>query len=73
MRNSPTTSRWQYSHDWTPGCIVSDIGMPGKDVHSFIREVRALPPPLRTLPAFARSSDSDLAIEAGCMITEPSG
>ena len=56
--------------DWEPGCIVSDIGMPGQDGYSFIREVRNLPPPLRTVPAvaltaFARESDRELAIEAG--------
>ena len=56
--------------DWEPGLIVSDIGMPGQDGYSFIREVRKLPPPLRTVPAvaltaFARDSDRDLAIEAG--------
>jgi signal transduction histidine kinase len=56
--------------DWKPDCIVSDIGMPGKDGYSFIREVRALPPPLRDVhaiafTAFARGSDSERAIEAG--------
>ena len=56
--------------DWEPGCIISDIGMPGQDGYSFIRAVRELPPPLRTVPAlaltaFARDSDRDLALEAG--------
>ncbi len=56
--------------EWEPGCIVSDIGMPGQDGYSFIREVRNLPPPLRTVPAvaltaFARESDRELALEAG--------
>ena len=56
--------------DWEPGLIVSDIGMPDRDGYSFIREVRELPPPLRTVPAvaltaFARESDRDLALEAG--------
>lgn len=57
-------------HDWTPDCIISDIGMPGQDGYTFIRAVRALAPPLRTVPAvaltaFARDSDRDLAAEAG--------
>ena len=56
--------------DWLPGCIVSDVGMPDRDGYSFIRELRELPPPLRTVPAialtaFARESDRDLAIAAG--------
>ena len=56
--------------DWVPGCIISDIGMPERDGYAFIREVRDLPPPMRTVPAialtaFARESDRDLAIEAG--------
>jgi signal transduction histidine kinase/ActR/RegA family two-component response regulator len=55
---------------WEPGCIISDIGMPGRDGYSFIRELRDLPPPLRTVPvialtAFARDSDRALALEAG--------
>ena len=56
--------------DWVPDCIISDIGMPGEDGYTFIRAVRALAPPLRTVPvvaltAFARDSDRDLATEAG--------
>ncbi len=56
--------------DWEPGCIISDIGMPGEDGFTFIRAVRALAPPVRTVPAvaltaFARDSDRDLAAEAG--------
>jgi signal transduction histidine kinase/ActR/RegA family two-component response regulator len=55
---------------WEPGCIVSDIGMPVRDGYSFMRAVRLLLPPLRTVPAvaltaFARDSDRALAIEAG--------
>jgi len=55
---------------WEPGCIISDIGMPGQDGYSFIRAVRDLPPPLRHVPAvaltaFARESDHNHALEAG--------
>lgn len=55
---------------WEPSCIVSDIGMPGQDGYSFMRAVRRLLPPLRTVPsvaltAFARDSDRALALEAG--------
>ena len=57
-------------HEWVPGCILSDIGMPGQDGYSFIRQLRAMSPPLRTVPtvaltAFARESDRALALEAG--------
>ena len=56
--------------DWVPDCIISDIGMPGEDGYTFIRAVRALAPPLCTVPvvaltAFARDSDRDLAAKAG--------
>ena len=56
--------------DWELACIVSDIGMPGQDGYSFMRELRDRPPPLRNVPtvaltAFARESDRALAIEAG--------
>ena len=55
---------------WEPACIISDIGMPGRDGYSFIRELRDMPPPLRAVPvialtAFARDSDRALALEAG--------
>lgn len=55
---------------WEPACIVSDIGMPGQDGYSFMRAVRRLLPPLRTVPAvaltaFARDSDRALALDAG--------
>ena len=55
---------------WEPACIVSDIGMPGQDGYSFIRELRDLAPPLRNVPAvaltaFARDSDRALALDAG--------
>jgi PAS domain S-box-containing protein len=38
---------------WTPDVIVSDIGMPGEDGYTFIRQVRALPDPAAQLPAVA--------------------
>ena len=55
---------------WLPGCIISDVGMPVQDGYSFIREIRSMPPPLRSVPAialtaFARESDRDLALESG--------
>jgi signal transduction histidine kinase len=56
--------------EWEPSCIVSDIGMPGQDGYSFIRQLRDMPPPMRNVPtvaltAFARDSDRAMALEAG--------
>ncbi len=56
---------------WAPDVILSDIGMPGKDGYSFVRELRAeAPPPVRDIPAvaltaFAREADRKEAIDAG--------
>lgn len=56
---------------WVPNVILSDIGMPGKDGYSFVRELRTeAPPPVRDIPAvaltaFAREADRKEAIEAG--------
>ena len=57
--------------DWLPDLIISDIGMPGQDGYTFIREVRALPRPgvsrvkAVALTAFARESDRKASIDAG--------
>ncbi len=56
--------------EWEPSCIVSDIGMPGRDGYSFIRQLRDMPPPMRNVPtvaltAFARDSDRAMALDAG--------
>jgi PAS domain S-box-containing protein len=57
-----------------PDVIVSDIGMPGKDGYTFLREVRALPAaeggrtPAIALTAFARSEDRTRAMLAGYQV-----
>ena len=54
-----------------PTVLISDIGMPGEDGYSLIRQVRALPAerggatPAIALTAYARSADRIKAIEAG--------
>lgn len=54
-----------------PQLIVSDIGMPGMDGHTFIRAVRALPDekvsgiPALALTAYTRTEDRMKAIAAG--------
>jgi signal transduction histidine kinase/CheY-like chemotaxis protein len=53
--------------------LVSDIGMPGVDGYSLIRQVRGLPGeagriPAIALTAYARSEDRERAIEAGYQV-----
>jgi signal transduction histidine kinase len=53
-----------------PDVIVSDIGLPKEDGYQFIRHVRALGEPLRSIPAlaltaFVRSEDRHKALSAG--------
>ena len=54
-----------------PEVLVSDIGMPGEDGYSLIRQVRALGPerggdvPAVALTAYARSEDRMKALKAG--------
>jgi signal transduction histidine kinase/CheY-like chemotaxis protein len=54
-----------------PDVLVSDIGMPGRDGYSLMREIRALPPELGgntaaiALTAYARAEDRLNAMRAG--------
>jgi CheY-like chemotaxis protein len=54
-----------------PDIIVSDIGMPGEDGYTFIRNLRALPReeggriPAIALTAYARADDRRKALVAG--------
>ncbi len=56
---------------WKPDVLVSDIGLPGEDGYSLLRQLRALPDeqggaiPALALTAFARESDRIAAQEAG--------
>jgi len=50
--------------------VVSDVGMPERDGYDFIRAVRRMPPPLRTVPAaaltaLARLEDRKRALLSG--------
>ncbi|HWA72488.1 MAG TPA: ATP-binding protein [Polyangiaceae bacterium] len=50
--------------------LISDVGMPGEDGYSFVRRVRALPEPKRSVPAlaltaYARVEDRTAALRAG--------
>jgi signal transduction histidine kinase/ActR/RegA family two-component response regulator len=56
---------------WQPHILMSDIGMPGEDGYSLIRQVRALPAerggrtPAAALTAYARDEDRGRALAAG--------
>ena len=57
--------------DWKTDVILSDIGMPGEDGYTFIRELRDHPQMdvretrVIALTAFARAEDRKAAIDAG--------
>jgi CheY-like chemotaxis protein len=56
---------------WQPKLLVSDIGMPGEDGYSLIRQVRQLPPaeggsiPAVALTAYSREEDRKQVLSAG--------
>ena len=56
--------------DDPPHILLSDVGMPGEDGYKFVAAVRALPDPVRRIPAiavtaFARPEDRIKALRAG--------
>jgi CheY-like chemotaxis protein len=56
--------------DDPPDILLSDVGMPGEDGYKFVAAVRALPDPVRRIPAiavtaFARPEDRIKALRAG--------
>jgi CheY-like chemotaxis protein len=53
---------------WRPSVLICDIGMPGKNGYTFIRELRARPGdeiPAVALTAYTREEDRARALEAG--------
>lgn len=62
---------------WQPDVLVSDIGMPGEDGYSLIRQVRSLPSdkggniPAAALTAYAGVEDRVRAIQAGFQLHLP--
>ncbi|MBD2314319.1 response regulator [Desertifilum sp. FACHB-1129] len=65
-------------NDWQPSAIVSDIGMPGDDGYTFIRQARSLwaqrqqkPIPAIALTAYARDEDRRKALLAGFQMHLP--
>jgi PAS domain S-box-containing protein len=56
--------------DFAPDVLLSDIGIPGKDGHALMREIRCAEPPGCRVPAialtaFSRKQDVDEALAAG--------
>ncbi|OCQ88965.1 ATPase [Nostoc sp. MBR 210] len=62
---------------WQPDVLVSDIGMPGEDGYSLIRQLRSQPPeqggkiPAAALTAYARGEDRMRVIQAGFQLHLP--
>ncbi|MBD2494745.1 ATP-binding protein [Nostoc sp. FACHB-280] len=62
---------------WQPDVLVSDIGMPGEDGYSLIRQLRSQPPeqggkiPAAALTAYARTEDRMRAIQEGFQLHLP--
>jgi PAS domain S-box-containing protein len=45
--------------DWRPDVLLTDIAMPGEDGYALMRRVRAMPPPVGTIPAVALTAFTD--------------
>jgi CheY-like chemotaxis protein len=45
--------------EWRPDVLLTDIAMPGEDGYALMRRVRAMPPPLGTIPAVALTAYTD--------------
>ncbi|BBD57957.1 two-component hybrid sensor and regulator [Nostoc sp. HK-01] len=67
----------QVISQWKPDVLVSDIGMPGEDGYSLIRQLRSQPPeqggkiPAAALTAYARAEDRMRAIQEGFQLHLP--
>ncbi|HEY0095627.1 MAG TPA: response regulator, partial [Archangium sp.] len=66
-----TAEAWELLQQDKPDVLISDIGMPGEDGHTFLRRVRALPVerggrvPALAITAHARPEDRRKALLAG--------
>ena len=45
--------------EWRPDVLLTDIAMPGEDGYALMRRVRAMPPPVGTIPAVALTAYTD--------------
>ncbi|MBE9007158.1 PAS domain S-box protein [Fortiea sp. LEGE XX443] len=67
----------QVIFQWQPDVLISDIGMPGEDGYSLIRQLRSQPPeqggkiPAAALTAYARAEDRMRAIQEGFQLHLP--
>jgi PAS domain S-box-containing protein len=53
------TQALQIISEWRPDVLLTDIAMPGEDGYALMRRVRALPPPLGSIPAVALTAYTD--------------
>jgi PAS domain S-box-containing protein len=44
---------------WQPDVLLADLAMPGEDGYTLVRRVRAMPPPLGSIPAVALTAYTD--------------
>jgi PAS domain S-box-containing protein len=44
---------------WRPDVLLADLAMPGEDGYALVRRVRAMPPPLGSIPAVALTAYTD--------------
>ncbi len=74
IESAPTALATLQAHPQTYNVLVSDIGMPGQDGWSFIRQVRSLSPelggqiPAAALTAYATGKDRRMALELGFQV-----
>jgi CheY-like chemotaxis protein len=53
------TDAMEILSDWRPDVLLTDIAMPGEDGYALMRRVRAMPPPVGTIPAVALTAFTD--------------
>ena len=53
------TDAMEILSEWRPDVLLTDIAMPGEDGYALMRRVRAMPPPVGTIPAVALTAFTD--------------
>jgi PAS domain S-box-containing protein len=54
-----STDAMEILSEWRPDVLLTDIAMPGEDGYALMRRVRAMPPPVGTIPAVALTAFTD--------------
>jgi PAS domain S-box-containing protein len=53
------TQAFDILSSWEPDVLLADLAMPGEDGYTLVRRVRAMPPPLGSIPAVALTAYTD--------------